>query len=104
MDTYLSANLTDVNVAGREEVMQISDDVVEAVKSLSKLLFRIRLGQIDYVKEGDVQTALNKMSEVASALGLSSTQINTSMLNNYEGPMPTGQSSSLAENSQYSYR
>lgn len=104
MDTYLSANLTDVNVAGREEIMQISDDVVEAVKSLGKLLFRIRLGQIDYVKEGDVQTAFNKMSEVANALGLSSTQINTSLLNNYRGPMPTGSTANLQEQSAYAYR
>ena len=104
MDTYLSANLTDVNVAGREEIMQISDDVVEAVKSLGKLLFRIRLGQIDYVKEGDVQTAFNKMSEVANALGLSSTQINTSLLNNYQGPMPTGSTANLQEQSAYAYR
>ena len=104
MDTYLSANLTDVNVAGREEIMQISDDVVEAVKSLGKLLFRIRLGQIDYVKEGDVQTAFNKMSEVANALGLSSTQINTSLLNNYQGPMPTGSTTNLQEQSAYAYR
>ena len=77
MDSYLSGTLTGANPAGREELMKVSDDTIMAIKSLSKLLFKVRLGQIDYVKESDLQTAINKMNDVCSAIGIASTQVNT---------------------------
>lgn len=75
MDSYLSGTLADANVAGQEELMMVSDDLNEAMKSLSKLLFKVRLGQIDYVNENDVRIALNKMGDVAKTIGFSASQM-----------------------------
>ena len=70
MDNYLSGKLVDVNTAGREQIMQISDDIIESLKSISKLLYLIRRGSVDYVREEDAQVALNKMSDVARSIGI----------------------------------
>lgn len=69
MSAYLSGKLVDVNIAGKEQLMQIADDLMEAIKSLGKLLFLIRMGSISNVSEEDAQMALNKMSDVAKAIG-----------------------------------
>lgn len=75
MDAYLSGQLANVNTAGRDQIMQISDDLFESIKSLGKLLYLIRLGKIDYVKESDAMLAFNKLSDVSKNLGLSSSQL-----------------------------
>jgi hypothetical protein len=69
MSAYLTGKLVDVNMAGKEQIMQISDDILEAVKSLGKLLFLIRMGSITTVNEADAQMALNKMTDVAKSVG-----------------------------------
>ena len=75
MDSYLSGQLADVNTAGRDQIMQIADDLFESTKSLGKLLYLIRLGKIDYVKEADAMLAFNKLSDVTKNLGMSSSQM-----------------------------
>ena len=75
MDSYLTGKLIDVNTAGKEQIMQISDDLFEAVQSLSKLLFIIRMGRIDYLNEQDVQMAMNKMSDVIRSIGVAANQM-----------------------------
>lgn len=69
MSAYLTGKLVDVNMAGREQMMQISDDILEATKSLGKLLFLIRMGSVTTVNEADAQMALNKMTDVAKSVG-----------------------------------
>lgn len=75
MDAYLSGKLTDVNTAGREQMMQASDAIVNGIKAVGKVLFLIRLGKVDYIKEEDAQMALNKMSDVARSIGVASSQL-----------------------------
>jgi hypothetical protein len=75
MDAYLSGKLTDVNTAGREQMMQASDAIVNGIKAVGKVLFLVRLGKVDYVKEEDAQMALNKLSDVARSIGVASSQL-----------------------------
>lgn len=75
MDAYLSGKLTDVNTAGREQMMQASDAIVNGIKAVGKVLFLIRLGKVDYIKEEDAQMALNKLSDVARSIGVASSQL-----------------------------
>lgn len=75
MDAYITGRLTDVNTAGREEIMQASDTIINAIKAVGKILFLVRVGKIDYVKEADAQLALNKLSDVAKSLGIASMQV-----------------------------
>lgn len=75
MDAYLTGKLTDVNTAGREAMLQASDNILNALKSLGKLLYLIRMGKIDYVKEEDAQLAMNKLSDVARSIGISPSQV-----------------------------
>ena len=75
MDAYITGKLTDINTAGREQIMQASDSVMRAIKTLGKILFLVRVGKIDYVKEDDAQLALNKLSDVAKSLGVASVQV-----------------------------
>jgi hypothetical protein len=75
MDSYLSGTLAGVNTAGKEQLMTISDDVTEAIKGIGKLLYKIRLGQVDTVKEEDAQMALNKLGDVSRGIGLAATEL-----------------------------
>lgn len=75
MDAYLSGKLTDVNVMGREQMMHISDNLVNAIKSVAKLLYLIRQGKIDYINEEDTSMALSKMGDVIKSVGVSTTQV-----------------------------
>lgn len=75
MDAYITGRLTDINTAGREQLMQASDSIVNATKALGRVLFLIRLGKLDYVKEEDAQLALNKLSDVAKNLGVAASQL-----------------------------
>ena len=42
---------------------------------VGRVLFLVRLGKVDYVKEEDAQMALNKLSEVARSIGVASSQL-----------------------------
>ena len=75
MDAYITGKLTDVNTAGREQIMQASDAIINAIKAVGKILFLTRLGKIEYVKEDDAQLALNKLSDVAKSIGVASSQL-----------------------------
>ena len=75
MDAFLSGKLTDVNTAGREEIMKASDAILGGIKAVGRMLFLIRLGKITTVKEDDAQMALNKMADVARGLGIASSQL-----------------------------
>ena len=75
MDAYLSGKLADVNVLGREEMMRVSDNLLNAIKSVAKLLFLIRQGKVDYINETDTAMALSKMGDVIKSVGLSVNQV-----------------------------
>ena len=75
MDAYITGKLTDVNTAGREQIMQASDAIIGAIKAVGRILFLTRLGKIEYVKEDDAQLALNKLSDVAKSIGIASSQL-----------------------------
>lgn len=75
MDAYITGKLTNVNTAGREQIMQASDAIVGAIKAVGKILFLVRQGKLDYVNENDAQLALNKLADVAKDLGVASSQL-----------------------------
>lgn len=76
MDAYMMSNLaTSDNMASTANLAQTSDSVLEALSHLSKLLFLIRTGAINYLKETDVQVAMSKLTDVANGLGISTLQV-----------------------------
>jgi hypothetical protein len=75
MDAYLSGKLADINVMGREDMMRVSDNLLNAIKSVSKLLFLIRQGKVDYINETDTAMALSKMGDIIRSIGLSVNQV-----------------------------
>ena len=103
MDSYLSGTLADANVAGQEELMMVSDDLNESMKSLSKLLFKVRLGQIDYVNENDVRIALNKMGDVAKTIGFSASQMIGPEMSGSASQLPGQPTTALYQQEPYNY-
>lgn len=75
MDAYIMSGLANGNIASRETMLHASDSVLSALEDLSQLLFLIRNGSLDFINENDVQVAMNKLTDVAQALGISNSSI-----------------------------
>lgn len=69
MDAYLVGNLANGS-ATSETLMKASDSIVDALSQLSQLLFLVRQEKYDFLSEADVQAAMNKLTDVASAIGV----------------------------------
>ena len=69
MDAYLVGNLANGS-ATSESLMKASDSIVDALSQLSQLLFLVRQEKYDFLSENDIQAAMNKLTDVASAIGV----------------------------------
>lgn len=76
MDAYVLGNLASNSMASRESILRASDSIMNALSHLSQLLFLVRQGSLDYLSESDVQVAMNKLTDVAQALGINTIQVN----------------------------
>ena len=87
LDTYLSSMVAGANASGREQIMEINNDLQEALRGISKLLYLSRLGNVPYIKEDDARIAMGKLTDIAGAMG---TQVQAIKLPNevVEQPLP----------------
>lgn len=75
MDAYVMAGLSHGDLNAREGMMRTNESILKALEQLSKLLFLVRQGGIDYVSESDLQAAMQKLTDIADTLGVNTPQI-----------------------------
>ena len=72
MESYmagvLSGKQTNISI---QEIQEVAADINELVKSLSKLLFKVRIGENSDLEEVDITLAIRKLSDISKSLGSS---------------------------------